>query len=199
MRKRFPIIMGLSLGVISIIMGQIPNGIRQFTGLTVIGNHIGYLLGALIIVWACSQTWKNGFILCSFMLTIANVTYYSIIFAFSLFRATGESFMSNLLGLIRWLVISIIVSALATTAVWIVRNAKSKLLSYGMFAIAHIGMLGVIYYFNVRFVVIWYKASFEHFQYWQFAGYLFEIVFAILLTTLILAIGLRRYIKGVYN
>ncbi len=200
MRKYLPIIMGLLLGVISIIVGQIPNGIRQFTGLTIIGNHIGYILGALIVAWVYAKNWVKSFLLSSFMLTIANFTYYAFIFAFNLLIVQTESHMSNLIGLISWLAISVAVSAMAATAIWLVRHLKSKLLCYGIFAMVYLGLLGVIYLYKVRFIINWYGASRvgDFFEAWRFAGYIFEIVFAVAITTVVVAVGLRQLSKEDY-
>jgi len=198
--KYLPFIMGLVLGVVSIVMGLIPNGIRQFTGLTVIGNHVGYLLGALVVAWVYHEKWLKGFLLSSCMIIIANAVYYAFVFAFSFFDLFGgqtESYMSNLYGLLTWCVIGIVVGLLAATAVWMARKANARLLNYGIFCVSYLGMLGVIYVYNVRFVLTLYRFSaFDSpLSVRQFVGSIFEVVFAVVLTTVVLGIGLRERIR----
>ena len=189
--------MGLFLGCVSILMGLIPNGIRQFTGLTVIGNHVGYLLAALIVAWLYSERWVKGALLSGGMLVTANVIYYAFVFAFNAFGVQSESHLSNLFGLLAWSVIGLVIGLLAATAVWLARKAKSKILNYGIFGIAYLGMMGVIYVFQVRFVLALYRfstfdsASSRR----QFAGSIFEVGFAVLITTAVLGIGFKHIIN----
>ena|GEM_PF-1236205 len=198
--KYLPFIMGAVIGVISIVMGLIPNGIRQFTGLTVIGNHVGYLLGALVVAWVYHEKWLKGFLLSSCMIVIANTVYYAFIFAFSFFDLFGgqtESYMSNLYGLLTWCVIGVVVGLLAATAVWMARKAKSRILHYGIFGVSYVGLLGVIYLYQVQFVLTLYRYSaFDSpVSVRQFVGGIFEVVLAVVLTTVVLGIGLRERIR----
>jgi len=189
--------MGVSLGVISIVMGLIPNGIRQFTGLTVIGNPLGYLLGALIVAWINYQSWVKGFILSSLMVATATITYYVIIISFSVLEFRSYVISSKIIGLLMGGAIGVVVGILAATAVWMARKAKSRVLNYGIFAIAYLGLLGVIYLFNVRIAFSFYGLlPFEsESEVRQLVGSIFEVVFSVLLVTVVLGIGFKHMMK----
>ena len=192
--KYLPLIMGLLLGGISILMGLIPNGIRQFTGLTVIGNNEGYLLGALIIAWLHHKSWVKSFLWSGFMIIVATITYYIFIFAFNIFGVQSESHASNLRGLLFWSVIAVLVGLLAATGVWMARKAASKILNYGIFAVACLSMFGVIYLYRVRMVLNLYRFSAfgSALSVRQFVGSIFEIGVAVVLTIIVLGIGFKH-------
>ena len=202
MRKYIPIPLGIFLGATSIIIGQIPLIIAQFLGMTVMGGHVGYLLAALIAAWLFWESWPKSFVASFLTMTAANITYYACILVFY-FTGWGRSPFPPppfqvLLGLIQWSIISIIVCVLAATAVWMARRASSKLLNYGIFAVSYIGLLGVIYYFNVAPTIFWFSAlrAGGAFNGLSFAGRLFEIGFALVITTVIISIGLRIRLKA---
>ena len=202
MRKYLPITLGLALGAVSVIMGQIPVAAAQFSGMTVIGNHTGYLLGALVIAWMNYESWLKAFISSLITMTAANLTYYLSIIAFYVFNIGRSAFppapIESLEGFAYWTLVSSAVCALAAAAVWIARRAKSKWLNYGVFAATYAGMLGVIYYYQLRFVIRWYNNSMVRdgfIETRRFAGYLYEISFAIILTTIVLSVGLRALVN----
>lgn len=199
MRKYLPLIVGLFLGAVSIIMGKIPTAVAQFSGMTVIGNHIGYLLCALTMAWIYCKSWRNSFIAGLLTMTAANLTYYVSILAFYLFDiGYPPTPMNTLLSFMQWTVISAIICVLAATAVWIAQHSKSHWLNYGIFIVSYFGLLGVIYLYQVRFFINWYSITFARdgfVQTWRFAGYLYEIGFSFVITTIILSIGLRVVIK----
>ncbi|MCL2171614.1 MAG: hypothetical protein FWB71_05615 [Defluviitaleaceae bacterium] len=203
--KYIPLFVGLFLGIISIIMGQIPRNIAQFTGMTMIGNEIGYLWGALIVAWVCYENWRNSFIASTIAMTTATFTYYSVLIVLYHFEPIrfamriNEPVASQMMGFVMWTIIGVIISLLAATAVWMAKCAKSKLLNYGIFAIAYIGMLGVIFYFRALFAIRWYKMTIERdgvIHSWDFfIGMLYEIGFAFVVTTILVGIGLGIIIK----
>ena len=61
MKRYLPIIIGLLLATTSIIMGQIPLTIAQFSGISVIGDHVGYIWGVLIVAWLHHESWRKSF------------------------------------------------------------------------------------------------------------------------------------------
>ena len=203
MRKYFPIILGVFLGAVSIIMGQVHIAIAQFSGMTVIGHNEGYLLGALIVVWLYWDGWRKSFLVSFCYLFAANITYYACILVFY-FTGLGRSPfppspLDTLFSFTLWTIIMAIVCALAATAVWLARFAKSRLLNYGIFAVSYLGLLGVIYSNRVNFLMMWHESTMArdgHVVAWRLVGYVFEIVFAVVLTTVVLGVGLRRRLKN---
>ena len=75
MKIHLPIAIGLILATASIIMGQIPLVIAQFTGISVIGDHIGYLWAALIVAWLYHESWRKSFAASFITIFIAYVVY----------------------------------------------------------------------------------------------------------------------------
>ena len=96
MIKYLPIIIGLFLGTVSIIIGQIPTAIAQFSGMTVIGNQMGYLWGVLIVSWVFYEKWLKSFISSFLSMNIANLTYYLSIVAFYVFNVGRSPISANL-------------------------------------------------------------------------------------------------------
>jgi len=201
MSKFFPITLGIFLGANSIVMGQIHTGVAQFSGMTIIGTHIGYLLGVLIIAWLNWQSWLKSFITGFVTMTFANLTYYLTIIVFYLTGWGRSPFPPSpphsLRGFILWSIISAVTCVLGATAVWLARHAKHKWLNYGIFAVAYAGMLGVMVNFHLRPAIGWYRMSRggDFFQTWRFVGRLYEVGFAFVLTTVILGIGLRILLR----
>jgi hypothetical protein len=205
MYRYFPLITGLFLGAVSIIMGQIPRNIAQFTGMTMIGNEMGYLWSALITAWVYSKNWKKSFITSAITLITATFTYYFVLIVLSNFETMrylmrlGESAANQFRGLIYWTIFSIIIAVLAATAIWMAKHAKSKMLNYGISLIAYIGMLGVLYYFRGRQAIGWYGMKMAEEGYIRslnyFIGLLYEIGFAFVVTTVLVGIGFRSIVK----
>ena len=201
MIKFFPIITGLFLGAVSIVIGQIPTAVAQFSGMTVIGNQMGYLWGVLIVSWVFHEKWRKSFINSFLSMTVANLTYYLSIVAFYVFNIGRSPFpptpLQSFYGFVQWTIISAFACILAATAVWMARQAKFKLFNYGIFAVSYLGLLGLIYFLQVLPTINWFEVSRagDFFLTWRFVGRLFEIGFAFVITTVLLSIGLRNTIK----
>jgi len=203
MRKYLPIILGIFLGAVSIVMGQIPLHIAQFSGMWAIGNHTGYLLGALIIAWMYYEKWHKSFLMSFVTMTFANLTYYITIVVFYITGWGRSPFppspLDSLISFAIWSTIAVVVCLLAATAVWMARRAMQKWLNFGIFIVAYLGMLGVIGNFEVMSVINWYNMSTaEHIQTFNtlaFTSRIFNAGFAFILATTIFSIGLRLAIK----
>jgi len=180
-------------------MGQVHLGIAQFSGMTVLGGNEGYLLGALIVAWVNWERWPKSFGMSYLSLIFANITYYGCILVFY-FTGWGRSPfppppLASLVSFAMWSVIMAVVCALAATAVWMARRAKAGWLNYGIFAVSYVGLLGVVWFYRLGFFINWYNMTIDHSGFvvpWRVAGYVFEMVFAVVLITAVLAIGLRR-------
>ena len=196
---KLPIIVGVFLGANSIVMGQVHTAVAQFSGMTVLGHNEGYLLGALAMAWLAWERWHRSFVTSFLTLTMANITYYGSILVFY-FTGWGRSpFPSpplhSLTGFVMWSAISAVVCVLAATAVWFARQEQSKWLNYGIFAVSYVGLLGVVWFYRLRPFVNWYNMTVgrdSFVQTWRVAGFIFEIVLAVVLITVVLAIGFRR-------
>ena len=200
--KFLPIIIGVFLGACSIIMGQIPTVFAWFTGMTVVGTHMGYLWGSLIAAWVFNKKWKSGFLASYLALTIANLVYYGTIVVFYVSGLGRSPFpptpLQSLLSFVLWSILSAIVCALAATAVWLAWHAKSKLFNRGIFVAAYIGLLGVIFFWHVLPTINWFTVSREgdFFVAYRLSGRLFEIGFAFVVTTALLVAGLKTIVKS---
>jgi len=203
MRKFLPIIIGLALGIISVVMGQIHVGVARFSGMTTIGNEMGYLWAALILTWLnykSRQNWFRGFFASFLGLAIASVSYYGILIFQYLFTSAriNVPVTSQFTSLAFWLIISAVVSGLAATAVWMARSAPQKWLNYGIFVVSYIGLVGVALFSNRMFIVRPFSiALFDH-NYadaWRVWGHFFELGFAIAVSTILLGIGFFRVLK----
>ena len=200
--KFLPILIGLFLAAVSILIGQIPLAAAQFSGMTVIGSHMGYLWAVLIMAWLHHEKWHKSFTAGFLTMTVTNIFYYSTLLAFWAFdigRAPSAIPPLHLLrSFVFWTVISAIVCALAATAVWMAIHAKSKLLNYGIFFVAYLGLIGVTFWSNRFFNIGWHGigtvSPINYVQTWRFIGHLFEIGFALVVTTILLGIGLRNTI-----
>ena len=201
-----PIIMGVFLGAISIIMGQVHTAVAQFSGMTVIGHNEGYLLGALIAAWLNWERWAKSFAASFLTLTFANITYYACILVFY-FTGWGRSPfppspMNTLFSFVLWTVIASIICLLAATAIWMARCAEAKWLNYGIFAVSYAGLLGVVLVFRLRPFIGWYNMTVGRdgfTQTWRVAGFIFEIVLAVVIITVVLGIGFRNRRRGIAN
>ena len=194
-------ILGVFLGATSIMIGQMPIIIAQFSGMTVIGTHVGYLLGALTAAWIGWHSWRKSLAASLLTMAMANITYYGCILVFY-FTGWGRSPFPPppfqvLLSLIQWTIISAIVCVLAATAVWMARRAQSKWLNYGIFAVSYVGILGVIYYYSIAPTISWFSAlqTAGAFNGLHLAGRLLEIGLALVITTVVLGIGLITRLK----
>ena len=201
MIKFFPIVTGLFLGTVSIVIGQIPTAVAQFSGMTVLGNHIGYLWGVLIVSWVFHEKWIKSFISSFLSMIVANLAYYLSIVAFYVFNIGRSPFpptpLQSFYGFVQWSIISAFACILAATAVWMARQAKFKLFNYGIFAVSYLGLLGLIYSLHVLPAINWYEVSRagDFFVVWRFVGHLFEVGFAFAITSILLGIGLKNITK----
>jgi len=176
------IIAGALLGIASIVRWRVPLTIAQVSGLMVLGSHTGYMVLALIAAWN-GRKWRGGFIRSSVTMGVATIVYYSGALLLYVFEEGFETSPAQTLrNLVLWLVIGVAVSSLAATAVWMAREAKSKLLNYGIFVMVYLGMLGVIYFFQGTHMV--------------------ERVLSVVVITAVLAVGLiknRNEIAGQFR
>lgn len=205
MRKYLPITIGLFLAVVSIAIGQMPIAITKFSGMTVIGNHMGYLWAVLIMAWLFNEKWYKSFAAAFLTMTVANIFYYSTLILFWVFglgRAPSSLPPQHLLrGFVIWTVISAIVCVLAAIAVWMAQHAESKFLNYGIFFVAYLGLIMVAFwssrFFNIGLHGIGTVSPINYIQTWRFIGFVYEIVFGIVVTTMLLGIGLKNiYMKN---
>lgn len=186
-----PLIIGVFLGAVSVIMGKIPLIIAQLSGMTVLGGHVGYLLGALIVSYLNSQKWLKSFISSSLTIIIATVVYYSLICMFRVFHiGFTEDFSSMVEGLIFWSVIGLICGTLSASAMWLVTHIKSKLLCFGIFITMYVGMLVVIYLYHFNIIIRDYSSGYIASRY--MISDIFEIAFAIVLTTALLVVAIKK-------
>jgi len=142
------IIAGVVLGISSIVRWRVPFAIAQFSGLMVLGSHTGYMVLALLAAWS-GRKWRDGLKKSSLAMSVATVVYY---FGALLLYAFEEGFDTALSQILHrfmlWIIVGFAVSMLAATAVWMARDAKVRLLNYGIFVVAFFGMIGVVYLFQ---------------------------------------------------
>jgi len=173
--------------------------VAQFTGMTVIGNAVGYLWAALIVAWIYHENYRKSFVMSFLVLLSANLIYYPILAIFHLFNITFAPPPLHLLrSFVYWTIISAIICLLASIAVWMARYVKLKLLNYGIFLIAYIGMIGVMLWENRMFAINWGRITMIvsiQAQTFQAIGYLYELVFGLVVTTIILSVGLKTVVK----
>ena len=201
-KRLAPVVTGIFLGAVSIIIGQVPTAVAQFSGMTVIGNQTGYLLAVLILAWVYFKRWRDSFWAGVIAMTFANLTYYLSILAFYIFKIGRSPFpptpLQTLFSFTLWTVISTVVCVLAATAVLLAYQNKHKIIKYGIFAVSYIGLLGVIYFIQVRFLINWYNQTINNngfVQTWRLAGFLFEIGFAFVMSTLVICIGFKKILS----
>ena len=201
MKPYLPIIFGLILATASIIMGQIPLAIAQFSGISVIGDHIGYLWAALIVAWLYHESWRKSFAASFITVFIANVVYYIVLIAFYLFDITPFALppLHYLRSFAFWMIVACVVCILAATAVWMARHANSRLLRYGIFFVAYLGIIVAMFWSNRFFIISWQGiravSPIYNVQTLRLMGHFFEIGFALIMTTLILGFGYRTAFK----
>lgn len=199
MSKYLPIILGICLGIVSIIMGQVPRAVAQFSGMTAIGNHMGYLWLALIVAWLCSQSWRKSFAMSFLAILAANLIYYPVLTIFHLFDiALAPPPWHLWRSFVYWTAIAAIISVLAATAVWLALKAKFKLLNYGIFLVSFLGMVLVMIYENRMFIIS--RGGITLFQHnyaqaWQVAGHYYQLGFSLVVTVIILGVGLNAVVK----
>jgi len=193
----FPLIIGVCLGVISVLMGKIPNIIAQCTGMTILGSYAGYLLGAVVVAYFNSRKWLISFITSTFAIIIASFTYYLIIYIFKLLNiGFTESVDSMIDGFIFWSKIGVVCGALSATAMWLVEHGKPKMVSFGTLIATYLGLLSVIYYFHIRIILEIYNNPTPIpgglLDSRSLVGDIFEITFAVALTTVLFILAIKK-------
>lgn len=198
--RYLPVLIGLFLGVVSVVMGQVSRGVAQFSGMTIIGNEVGYLWAALILAWVNWKSWRKGFFAGFISLSIASGTYYGILLFQDFFtsKPSTEPWHSQLIGFVFWVIIGGAVCVLAATAVWMARCAKQKWLNIGIFVLSYIGLIGASIYYNRMFVVRFFGISLFPHNYadtYRVIGYFFEAGFAFAITTVLFVIAISSLKK----
>ena len=193
----FPLIIGVCLGVISVLMGKVPNIIAQCTGMTILGSYAGYLLGAVVVAYFNSRKWLISFITSTFAIIIASFTYYLIVYIFKLFYiGFTESVESMIDGFIFWSKIGVVCGALSATAMWLVEHGKPKMVSFGTLIATYLGLLSVIYYFHIRIILEIYNNPTPIpgglLDSRSLVGDIFEITFAVALTTVLFILAIKK-------
>ena len=96
-----------------------------------------------------------------------------------------------------WSFIGIGCGVIYATAFWLVTRIKSRLICFGLFGIGYIGMLGVIYYTIALFYINVYRnqdlINSGYIARRSFPADMFEIVFAVVLTTIIWIVIFTKY------
>ena len=129
------------------------------------------------------------------------MVYYTVLIMFYLFDIIPFVLppLHYLRSFIFWIIVACIVCILAATAVWMARYAKSKLLNYGIFFVAYLGIIVAMFWSNRFFIVSWQGIRAVNLIYnvqtLRLIGHLFEIGFAFIVTTLLLGFGLRFVFK----
>ena len=189
-----PVIIGAVLGVISVIVSRVPAQVADWSGMRVIANHIGYLLGTLLLAYINAGKWSDGFIAGTLTMFTANVTYYVIIhFGGKLELFPGHNILTELDALVWWTVIGAACAALSATIIKYVLHGKALFFRYGAAASWYGAMLFVIYMFDARRVINSYNSEVykehgyltEYYGGRNFAGDMFSIIFAFVLVTVI--------------
>jgi len=194
-----PLIIGVCLGVISVLMGKIPNIIAQCTGMTILGSYAGYLLGAVVVAYFNSKKWIISFTTSALTIIIASLVYYLIIYIFNILNiGSTESIESMIDGFIYWSKIGIVCGALSATAMWLVAHGKPKLISIGALITTYLGLLSIIYYFHIRIILEIYNNPTPIpgglLDSRNLVGDIFEIVFAITLITVLFVFMIKRHL-----
>ena len=199
--KNLPIIIGLFLATVSILMGQIPRAVAQFSGMTVLGDHMGYLWGALVVAWLYNENWRKSFTASFLCMLVSYAAYYSALIAlYQLnFIPLALSPLHYLRSFVFWTILAGIVCILASTAVWVVRHTESKVLKHGIFLTSFLVMIGAMFWSNRFFIIGWNGirtiTPIDYIPVWRFMGHLFEIVFAFIVTIVIWGLAFRSVVK----
>jgi hypothetical protein len=194
--KWMPLFTGVLLGTFSVVMGKIPKEIAVWTGMTVIGNHVGYLLGALITAYFNSQKWLKSFLSSSLTIIIATLVYYFLIFVIQLYNNSNAAYGFED-GLIYWPVTGVICGIFSAAFVWLLKRTKSKILFLSFFTVGYFSMLAVIYLRIARFYIILYFTDPELIsrQAAGLPGAIFEVAFAVIITTAVWCGAMKKTYK----
>jgi len=141
-----PLVVGACLGVVSVVMGKLPAGVAEWSGLALLGGTFGYILAALVCAWVNTAAWWRAFVAGSGTIIAATVVYYLVILIFHL---TGVGYTESpaymLQGLMMWSVLGLAVGAGAATAMRWARHSRSRTLRVASLAGTYLVFLGVLY------------------------------------------------------
>ncbi|MCL2019782.1 MAG: hypothetical protein FWG70_08495 [Oscillospiraceae bacterium] len=201
-----PLIVGLVFGFISVIYSKIPAPAANWSGIRLLANHLGYLWYALVLAYINREKWVKAFISGFLAITVANITYYVVIFVMMELdpRVIQHSFET--MDLIMWTITGLVVGALSATFIRIVMFGKVKFVRYGAIFTWYAAMLFIIYYFvasgifvrmgNENFIQGGYMTGYYSKHY--FVGDIYEVVLALAVTTVMLVFFLKKQ-KGNIN
>jgi fumarate reductase subunit D len=196
-KKYSPVWIGVFLGIISVLIGQIPKAVAVWTGMTVLGNHVGYILGALLSAYFYAHKWWKSFLAGASAVIIATLVYYLLIFLIQSSDRNTTTASGFEEGLIIWPVIGIIVGLLSATGIWLFKSVKKNWQRRSVFGIGYIGMLFIIYISIVRFYINLHRSAPEVLarQPAGFPGAVFETAFAVVITTAVWGLAYRLFFK----
>ena len=208
MRKYLFIILGVSLGVISVAIGKVPPAVASWSGMTILGNNVGYLLASLIVAYLCCEKFLKSFLLSAATVVIASFVYYGLIFIFAILEiGYTESFPDIIRSLIFWIVVSVICGALSAISMHIVRRAKIKALRIITLIFTYTCLIFVIYRFEIISTINFRKdptVTASGYLTGYFAGRnyiadIYSIIFAFVLVTIFFIIALKKTLKDKSN
>jgi len=140
-----PFIVGVCLGGVSVVMGKLPAGVAEWSGLALLGGAFGYILAALVCAWVNASAWWRAFAAGCGTIVVATVVYYLVIFIFHL---TGVGFTESpaymLQGLVLWSVTGLAVGAGSATAMRWARHGRSRVLRVASLAGTYLVFLGAL-------------------------------------------------------
>lgn len=186
-----PIILGAVLGVISVAVSHVHPAVVYWTGMRVIANHVGYLLGALLCAYVNRDKFWKGFVSGALAIMTANASYYLFI---PVVNALNPNVMSGvgfkLDSFIIWTVIGAVIAALSAAVMKFI-FCRKKLLRTGALISWYAVMLYVVYWLHIPKIIS--RASLYYYieggymtgyhGRHNFAGDIFEAVFSFILFT----------------
>jgi len=202
-----PLITGLLLGVIPVAQTHVPPAISTWTGMWLLGNHFGYILGSLFIAKINDSSFKKSFLTSIFAITVANATYYLLIEALALldfaFISQGKSVFQILISFTLWSITALGVTLILSMTLHFFKNSRNKLIKIINCISIYLLLLYGIWLDQIRFMIrfrfhesedIIYRYINEHFMGRIFAGDVFWSIMGFLISTSIL-VSLLRNIK----
>jgi hypothetical protein len=146
-----PLIIGIFLGAVSALLGQTPPAIALWSGMHVLGNHVGYLLGALAAAYLNARSFWKSFAAAAATIFIASAVYYALIYllgALHWARYT-ESVGDMFAGLAFWTALGAVCGAPAAAAMRLIRRGGLKIIRISAAAAVWLGMAAVIFLFQI--------------------------------------------------
>ena len=196
------------LGIISAIAWQVPIWVAQFSGVIFIASPAGYILFLAIVAWLNQKTWFKSFISSILAMVITLAVYISstllLYGAFignerTLLPASGGfptiplsfDLLSLFVSFLQWSFLSAFICLLLATLVRVIANTNINLLKISIFTFLWVALLTIAYFWRIEraFAQIFMSSGLT------LAGYVFEIIFTLVITTIIIAIGLKTCIK----